>query len=153
MSLDNANHSRIAEKDRLSGSGQGGAPELLFVYGTLRRAACGGMHHLLGSAVFLGEATWQGRLYRVDGYPGAVPSREPAATVRGELYRLVDGGETLALLDDYEECGPAFGTESEYRRSVTRVTRADGTDVSAWIYRYNRPVAGLELIASGDFCL
>jgi gamma-glutamylcyclotransferase (GGCT)/AIG2-like uncharacterized protein YtfP len=151
MILKPADSTRITENNRLSGEWPAvGDTDLLFVYGTLRRTA-GGMHSLLGRAVFLGGATWPGRLYRVDGYPGAVASREPGATIRGELYRLVDPEETLAILDDYEECGPAFGPESEYRRLVTRVTRTDGTQVPAWIYLYNRPVDGLELIASGDF--
>lgn len=126
--------------------------DLLFVYGTLCRTAGGGMHRLLGSAVFLGEAVWRGSLYLVDGYPGAVTAGDSASTVRGELYRLTEPAATLAVLDEYEECGQASAAEGEYLRSVTMVTCANGTPASAWIYLYNRPVTGLALIESGDFC-
>lgn len=127
--------------------------DLLFVYGTLRRSVAGGMHPLLGRAVFLGNAWWCGRLYLVDDYPGAVPDDTCSARVAGELYRLLDPAETLAALDAYEECGPPFGADAEYVRIVTGVTLADGSERSAWIYRYNRPVDGLVRIASGDFSI
>lgn len=125
--------------------------DLLFVYGTLRRSAAGGMHPLLGRAAFLGKAWWCGRLYLVDGYPGAVPDDTCSARVAGELYRLLDPSETLAALDAYEECGPHYGADAEYVRTVTVVELADGSESSAWIYLYNRPVDGLVRIASGDF--
>ncbi len=123
--------------------------DLLFVYGTLRRSAGGGMNRLLRGAVFLGEAFWPGRLYLVDGYPGGVPFGD-GSLVRGELYRLTDP-ETLAVLDRYEECGPEFGPGAEYLRIITRVALADGSMRDAWIYLYNRPVDGLVRIGSGDF--
>jgi len=126
--------------------------DLLFVYGTLRRSSGDGMHPLLGMADFVGEAWWCGRLYLVDGYPGAVPDEACSARVTGELYRLADPAQTLAALDAYEECGPPYGADAEYVRTVTRVTLSDDTVRYAWIYRYNRPVDGLVRIESGDFC-
>jgi gamma-glutamylcyclotransferase (GGCT)/AIG2-like uncharacterized protein YtfP len=143
--MKHADSPSIAEKEPLSEGG-----ELLFVYGTLCRAAGNGPHPLLGGARFLGEAAWRGELYRVDWYPGAVEGGD-GEMVRGELYLLVEPAATLTALDDYEECGPAGGQEGEYRRVVTRVMRPDGREVAAWIYLYNRPVEGLEKIASGDF--
>lgn len=127
------------------------ATELIFVYGTLRRCASGGVQRLLGDAVFLGEATWPGHLYLVDGYPGAVAAGGGRAMVSGELYRMGDAAATLALLDAYEECGPGFGEDAEYVRVVTRVILANGSGHDAWIYLYNRPVTGLLRIESGDF--
>lgn len=125
--------------------------DLLFVYGTLRITASGCRHPLLDGAVFVGQARWCGRLYLVDGYPGAVPDETCSATVSGELYRLVDPPAVLAALDAYEECGPAYGPDAEYVRTMTGVTLADGSLRDAWIYRYNRPVDGLVRIESGDF--
>lgn len=125
--------------------------DLLFVYGTLRCAAGGGMHHLLGEAELLGDAHCAGRLYLLDGYPGAVPDDSGGSLVKGELYRLLNPAGTLAVLDAYEECGAAFGDDGEYVRTVATVTREDGTEAQAWIYWYSRPVAGLERIESGDF--
>lgn len=140
--------SRITENDSLSGEG---AIDLLFVYGTLTRGDGGGVNPLLGSAEYLGEAYWRGGLYLVDWYPGAVASDEPDAVVRGELYRLTEPAATLGTLDGYEECGPAFGADPEYVRELTVVTLGDGSRREAWIYRYNRPVAGLRRLVSGDF--
>ncbi|HZV81656.1 MAG TPA: gamma-glutamylcyclotransferase family protein [Geobacteraceae bacterium] len=126
--------------------------DLLFVYGTLRSSTGDGMHPLLGMAVFVGEAWWCGRLYLVDSYPGAVPDETCSSRVAGELYRLSHTSQALAALDAYEECGPPYGADAEYVRTVTRVTLSDGTELDAWIYLYNRPVGGLTLIDSGDFC-
>ena len=128
------------------------ANDLLFVYGTLRRSSDDGMHPLLGMADFVGEAWWCGRLYLVDGYPGAVPDESCSARVTGELYRLADPAQTLTALDAYEECGPRYGADAEYIRTVAGVTLSDGTVRHAWIYCYSRPVEGLERIESGDFC-
>jgi gamma-glutamylcyclotransferase (GGCT)/AIG2-like uncharacterized protein YtfP len=140
--------SRITENDPLSGEE---AIDLLFVYGTLAREGGGGSNPLLGSAVYLGEASWRGELYLVDWYPGAVASDEPGAMVRGELYRLTDPAAILETLDRYEECGPAFGADAEYVRELTVVSLGDGSSRDAWIYRYNRPVIGLRRLVSGDF--
>lgn len=124
--------------------------DLLFVYGTLRLAAGGGVHRLLGGATFLGEALWPGRLYLVDGYPGAVPAGD-GSLVRGELYRLAEPAANLTELDRYEECGPEYGAAAEYSRVVVRVASVDGPELEAWIYLYNRPVDRLVRIESGDF--
>jgi len=127
--------------------------ELLFVYGTLRRDCGGGMHRYLADhAMFVGEALCRGRLYLLDGYPGAVADDSGSSLVQGELYRLQDPAATLATIDAYEECGTTCGAESEYVRTITRVVLADGTEAEAWIYYYNRPVDGLMRITSGDFC-
>ncbi|PLX96620.1 MAG: gamma-glutamylcyclotransferase [Desulfuromonas sp.] len=122
----------------------------LFVYGTLRRA--GGMERLLaGQALFVADGCFQGRLYRVADYPGAVPSEDPAELVRGEVYELVDAEAVLSRLDSYEECGPGFPEPAEYIRHQEEIHLADGHRCRAWIYLYNHPVADLPLIPSGDF--
>ena len=78
--------------------------DLLFVYGTLRRAAAHPMHRLLGPAAFVGPGEFQGRLYHLGNYPGMVRSDDPADIVHGEVYRLHELAATLACLDDYEGC-------------------------------------------------
>lgn len=100
----------------------------------------------------------------------AVGSQQPkggrCARVRGDLFRLADPQATLAWLDEYENVVPGDGRASEYRRVVEPVRLETGETaaprpglagrsglrpVTAWLYRYNRPVSGLERIASGDF--
>lgn len=96
-------------------------------------------------------AVFQGRLYRVDDFPGATRSAEPGDLVRGEVYRLQDPDLVLPRLDEYEDFDPADPQGSLYHREVADVRLHDGRQVSAWIYLYNRPVDGLPRLASGDF--
>lgn len=127
-------------------------PQELFVYGTLRKGGANPMHDFLArEAEFIGMATCCGKLYRVDFYPGVVTSTTPDDLVHGEVYRLRRPAFALAELDRYEACGPGFSPPTEYVREVATVRLNDGREVPAWIYIYNRPVAGLELIPSGDF--
>lgn len=124
----------------------------LFVYGTLRQGAEHGMHELLcRHADFAGAATCQGRLYRIDSYPGLVPSDDPAHRVKGEVYALRESSSLLTALDAYEECLPGSPEPTEYVRSKRAVVLEDGRTLMAWVYVYNRPVEGLREIVSGDF--
>ncbi len=124
----------------------------LFVYGTLRRDTKSEMYHFLTQfADFVDEATFQGRLYLVDYYPGVVTSKNPHDIVRGEVYRLQEPGFVLSQLDKYEECGPGFPEPTEYIRCKENVVLQRGDKVEAWVYIYNRPTQGLHRIESGDF--
>lgn len=108
--------------------------DLLFVYGTLRSEFDNRYARLLRSrAKLLGEVTVPGSIYRIRHYPGYRP--EPAAEVRGELYRLSDPEATLKALDEYE--GP------EFERVILN---------GAWIYRYKNSPPADSRISSGDFC-
>jgi gamma-glutamylcyclotransferase (GGCT)/AIG2-like uncharacterized protein YtfP len=126
--------------------------ELLFVYGTLRRDTESEMYRLLASyADFIAEGSYQGRLYKVDYYPGVVPSDNPAEKVVGEVYRLRNLQIVLPKLDQYEECGPEFSEPTEYVRRHQEIELSDGTKSRAWVYLYNHPTDKLEWIPSGDF--
>lgn len=126
--------------------------DCLFVYGTLLRAVGHGMHAFLSrNAEFAGEAVFNGRLYLVAHYPGAVPSVDPNEKVFGELYRLRRAADFLPALDDYEGCGPKAPQPAEYIRETRPVNLAGGNRVHAWIYIYKRPVDDLPRIVSGRF--
>lgn len=126
--------------------------EYLFVYGTLRRGTETSMHHLLAQhSDFVGEATCQGRLYKIAYYPGLVPSDDPAHQVKGEVYALHEPASVLPALDAYEECGPGFSEPTEYVRERREVVLNTGRMLIAWVYLYKRPTEGLLEIASGDF--
>ena len=126
--------------------------EYLFVYGTLRRETASEMYHLLARcAVFVGEATYQGRLYRIDDYPGTVPSDDPTQQVKGEVYSLHEPAKLLSTLDQYEGCDPMATEPTEYVRVKQEVVLGTGQKLPAWVYLYNRPAEGLPVIASGDF--
>lgn len=112
--------------------------EKVFVYGTLRAGQSN--HALLRHAALLGCCQLPGGylLYDFGRYPGAV--RQPAGSVLvGEVYEV--DSPTFAVLDALEEY-PAV-----YTREL--VETAFGM---AWIYLYVQSVAGLPVIAHGDWC-
>lgn len=124
----------------------------LFVYGTLKRAGGSTMHQLLARhAAFVGEGTCQGRLFRIDFYPGAVPSDNPKHQIRGEVYALPEPDLVLPRLDRYEECGAGFPEPTEYIRVQKEIRLKNGQNLPAWIYLYNLPTRGREEISSGNF--
>lgn len=124
--------------------------EFLFVYGTLRRQLIHNQR-LQQHAEFIAEASMRGRLYLLDGYPGAVDSTDFADNVQGELYRIRRATALFAILDDYEECSAKFPTPHEYRREQRQVRLADGRQFQAWVYLYNWDVRHLVQIVSGEF--
>ncbi len=124
----------------------------LFVYGTLRQnSSCEEARFLASFAVFTGPGIFQGKLYRVDDYPGAVPSNHPGERVIGDVYRLPKGESVLSRLDSYEECGPDFPEPAEYVREIHPIRLKNGAVIDAWIYIYNKPTDRLTSIKSGDF--
>lgn len=126
--------------------------ELLFVYGTLRRDHQNNMYRLLARyATFKTEAWYQGRLYLVSHYPGAVPSEHSSEKVFGEVYELTAPEIILPQLDEYEECSEHFVAPTEYVRQRVGLTSIHNEALTAWMYVYNLPVEPLALIPSGDF--
>ena len=125
--------------------------ERLFVYGTLRR---GSRHplaaQLAAKAKHAGEARYNGRLYRITHYPGAVPSSVPDEWVFGDIFDLNDL-DLLAALDRYEGCGPDDPKPTQYLRLLQSVMLGNGEASEAWMYVYNRAVEGREWIKSGRF--
>lgn len=98
-----------------------------------------------------GSAQIRGRLYRVAHYPGLIC--DPRGDwINGDLYALRQPQSLLPLLDAYEECSPAFPPPHEYQRvrCQVQVMTDNGQRTQtrrAWVYRYNRSVAGLEPLA------
>lgn len=131
------------------------AAELLFVYGTLRAACNSGAHQrYLQEARFVANARVRGHLYQASYAPAliypALVLDDVAGWVLGEVYQLTDAAQ-LAALDAYEECDYPSLPEQEYQRLRVMVTCEQANPVVVWTYAYQRPVAGLRLIASGDF--
>lgn len=102
------------------------------------------MHHVLPAhAAFIGPGTFQGKLYNLGRYPGAVASTEASDRVVGEVYALRREKHSLESLDAYE--GNLFRRE---RVSITLIT---GDRINAWIYLYVGPIEGQPVIPGGDY--
>lgn len=130
------------------------SPTYLFVYGSL----------LTGSGLpvvdrllpwygdDLGAAAMRGRLYRLSGYPGALPFGGRGDRVFGRVFRLRGFRRVIRRLDAYEAYFPQRPAASEFIRAVTVVTLLDpGRRVPAWVYLYNGSVRGRRRIYSGDY--
>jgi gamma-glutamylcyclotransferase (GGCT)/AIG2-like uncharacterized protein YtfP len=99
------------------------------------------LHRLLdGAAEYRAEATAPARLLDLGPYPAAVP--DPAATVRGELYRVLRPALWTAL-DSAE--GP------QYDRGRVEVRLTGGRQVTAFIYWYVGPLDRGIPIPGGDY--
>ena len=124
---------------------------MLFVYGTLRKdCVTESAVSLMRTATYVGPATYRGKMYLLQTYPGAVPSAHTRDVVYGELYRGVSE-HLLEHIDAYEECSSAFPTPHEYERVLQTVQHADGTSLLAWVYVYAGPTKKLQRITHGDF--
>ena len=121
---------------------------LLFVYGTLRRDFDGMPHPFLSECDYLGEAYFNGKLYDLGVFPGAVPSDNPIDRVKGEVYRLRQPESLLSALDVYE-C--AVGLDRLYRRDLVDTVLKEGIRIKAYIYIFDNPVNGYTRIESGDY--
>jgi len=127
------------------------ATDLLFTYGTLRRAAGHAAHRLLAdSAEIVGHGTVRGRLYDAGEFPVLVPDLQGDA-VTGEVYRVIGPPSVFIKLDHYEGFEPESPDTSEFRRDFVTVHMSDGRAVTAWAYVYQRPLFDLHPIPHGDY--
>lgn len=126
--------------------------EYLFVYGTLMKTVNNGMSRFLHSnAEFIGNAYILGKLYDLEGYPGAVVSDNPSERVYGNIFKIKDTKAVFKVLDDYEGIGDGNTNDYEYVRTQVTAYLEDGTEVNTWFYAYNFPTDTFRLIASGRY--
>lgn len=120
--------------------------EFIFLYGGLMRGF--EMHESLNLdsvTEFLGEARCRGTLYDLGEYPGM--TLEGNGRVQGELYRVLDD-EAIPLMDRHEGYYPESRQGSTY---VRRLEEMIDRDLMAWVYVYNGPTEGYEVIESGSW--
>ena len=118
--------------------------EYLFVYGTLRSQMNDPLHGLLEKhAVLVGTGSFQGKLYDLGRYPGAIPSHGKTDRVLGEIYRFSESQRTLEILDEYEG--------HRFKRKRVTIVQESGKSIPCWIYLYARSVRRRPRISSGDY--
>jgi gamma-glutamylcyclotransferase (GGCT)/AIG2-like uncharacterized protein YtfP len=124
----------------------------LFVYGTLRPASGHAMaRYLAGKSCVVGPARFPGRLYDLGRYPGLREPADEQEWVHGDVVRLREPDETLAVLDRYEGCEPDGASLPLFERCLVQARLATGEDVSCWAYFYRGQVTEGQRIASGDY--
>ncbi|TLF45980.1 gamma-glutamylcyclotransferase [Halomonas urmiana] len=112
---------------------------LVAVYGTLKRGLRN--HHWLDGADFLGgDRLTSATLYDLGPYPAA--KLEPSQGIEVEVFRV--DARLLAGLDRLEDYRVRTPREGDYDRLVHTTTFGP-----AWLYLYNRPVAGYPVIREG----
>lgn len=123
-----------------------GDDELVFVYGTLRRGASNAWR--MDGAEWLGAGEVEGRLYRIDWYPGLV--LDPGqGRVAGDLWRVKAGH--LAELDAFEGASTEEVEGAEYRRVKARILGVDPVRSEAWVWEWRGPEREEDRIAGGDW--
>jgi gamma-glutamylcyclotransferase (GGCT)/AIG2-like uncharacterized protein YtfP len=121
-------------------------PQLVFVYGTLRRG--GSNHFRMAGAEFIAPGTVAGRMYRIDWYPGLVLD-DAGDEIHGEVYSV--GPELLASLDVFEGLSAGEIKGSEYRRVHATVMRRDSQPVTAWVWEWIGVTEEISRISDGDW--
>ena len=127
--------------------------DYLFVYGTLLKGFNSYMSKFLDkNSEFVGEGYFNGKLFKVSWYPGAVLSKIASGRVYGHIFKIHDHIKTFKILDDYEGVGEATAEyPNEYRRELIETFLNDGTILRTWVYVYNNATDHLRLIISGDY--
>lgn len=115
--------------------------QYLFVYGTLQTTAGHPMHNYLRSYCdLMGDASVGGIKVDLEDYPGLLPSGDPQAKVRGELFRIHDGASDslFEVLDRYTGCSEDDPEPHEFfRHRLDATLLASGDTHEAWVYLYN----------------
>ncbi|PSL32469.1 gamma-glutamylcyclotransferase family protein [Dyadobacter jiangsuensis] len=122
----------------------------LFTYGTLMQAFDNPYARKLRlSSNYIGKGYFNGKLFRVEWYPGALYEPDAPTPVHGEIYQL-HSLEILKELDEYEDV-MEDESASLYLRKVVPVRDSQEVVRDCWVYLYNQPVSDLPLIEEGYF--
>jgi gamma-glutamylcyclotransferase (GGCT)/AIG2-like uncharacterized protein YtfP len=124
--------------------------DLLYVYGTLLQKDNEFALYLQKNASFLGTGKFNGKLYDIGDYPGAIADKACEYEVHGSIFRLNEPEKLLKIIDDYEGYGPKQPTPNLFTRKLIKIETNNGI-VKCWTYLYNRPVEGYHLISSGNY--
>jgi gamma-glutamylcyclotransferase (GGCT)/AIG2-like uncharacterized protein YtfP len=124
--------------------------DLVFFYGTLMTAfKRDGRSRIEAKLTPVGRGTIGAALFDLGIYPAAIPSSD--GRVHGEVHRMADAADVVAVLDEFEGFRPSEPDSSLYVRAETTVTFDDGREAQAWAYFYNAPLGGAQRIESGDY--
>jgi gamma-glutamylcyclotransferase (GGCT)/AIG2-like uncharacterized protein YtfP len=121
---------------------------ILFVYGTLLQPGNELAAYLNKHCIYLKPAKIKGLLYDIDEYPGLTLESDNPYWIYGKLYHIDE--KALKLIDSYEGYGDKEEQPNLFKREKHTTSTVDG-EIDAWVYIYNMPVNGLNLITSGNY--
>lgn len=122
----------------------------LFVYGSLLDDSNEFAVYLKQNCTFYNKGKFEGKLYDMGLYPGAIVSAGSGEYVFGSIFFVNDPRFAFKVLDDYEGFGPYQSYPNLFTRQLVSIKTAD-SNVDCWTYLYNLPVIGLPQIISGDY--
>lgn len=146
MTFANSSITKSATVPKSNSAGMDLSPQLVFVYGTLRRG--GSNHFRMAGSEFVAPGTITGYMYRIDWYPGLVLN-EAGDEIHGEVYSVTP--EQLSALDMFEGLSAGEIEGSEYRRVQTTVVRQDSQTLNAWVWEWLGIVDESQRISDGDW--
>jgi gamma-glutamylcyclotransferase (GGCT)/AIG2-like uncharacterized protein YtfP len=122
----------------------------LFVYGTLLQSENTFGHYVQNHSKYLTKGRFEGRLFNIGEYPGAVQEPGSDSFVLGSIVLLKHPEEALNLMDAYEGFGAEQPQPNEFVRSEIEIDSEFGT-IRCWTYLYNHPVEQFYQIKNGDY--
>lgn len=122
------------------------------VYGTLQKDSGNAMSEfLLRNSEYVGKGYFQGKLYKISWFPGAVQSDDACHRVFGSIFKLKHAETVFKVLDDYEGYDASDEASSLFKREIRDCFTENGDAVKAWVYLYNQNVKDAPRMLSGDF--
>ncbi|MEO9474674.1 MAG: gamma-glutamylcyclotransferase family protein [Cyclobacteriaceae bacterium] len=125
--------------------------EYLFAYGLLKTEYRSNPKYQVPhmNVTFVSSGTLSGKLYHISHYPGFVFD-EASPKVYGEIFQINDP-DFFTDMDEYECAKPLYKGSHEYVRRKRKVETTDHHFVECWVYEYDKPIEGLEIIINGNF--
>jgi gamma-glutamylcyclotransferase (GGCT)/AIG2-like uncharacterized protein YtfP len=124
----------------------------LFVYGTLMQDFKNEMSKFLAShSQFISNGYFNGKLFEVDGFPGAILSEYKEDKVYGSIFKLNDNESIFKVLDVYEGIDATSKVPDLYKRNIITSFLENGEILQTWVYIYNLSTTNLVQITSGKY--
>lgn len=121
----------------------------LFVYGTLMQGFTNPFaKKIRQNGTWLGKASFQGELYDLGEYPGAVYRPQSLSRVYGEVWELRDFPKTIVALDRYEG---VHIFNPEYVRTQLPVQFENETIHLSWTYLFCQSTELFTFISHGNY--
>jgi len=124
--------------------------DYLFVYGSLLNADNFYARYLKENSHPVAEGSFNGLLYDIGEYPGAIFNHMSDKRVYGTVVKLNNVSNALKIIDQYEGFGPTEEQPNLFVRQILVIDTPTGP-LNCWVYLYNLPVTGFKLIPSGKY--